>query len=147
VAAPDAPDLPREESAKPAGELCRRLRILVVDDNQDAAESLALWVESLGHEALVAHEGTEALETALRARPDLVLLDIGLPGMRGDEVARALRASPQLRDTTLIALSGWGGAEDRSSSLLAGFDQHLAKPIELAALKEVLAATMARRAV
>ena len=120
---------------------------MVVDDNQDAAESLALWVESLAHEALVAHEGTEALETALRARPDLVLLDIGLPGMRGDEVARTLRASPQLRDTTLIALSGWGGAEDRSSSLLAGFDEHLAKPIELAALKEVLAATMARRAV
>jgi CheY-like chemotaxis protein len=135
------------EFVAPADDARSRLRILVVDDNQDAAESLALWIKSLGHEASVAHEGREALEMALRTRPDLVLLDIGLPGMRGDEVARALRASSELRDTTLVALSGWGSAEDRASSLSAGFDRHLAKPIELPTLEEMLTAAMARRAV
>jgi CheY-like chemotaxis protein len=123
----------------------RRLRILVVDDNQDAAESLALWVETLGHEALLAHDGPQALETALRTRPDVVLLDIALPGMSGDEVARRLRASAQLRHATLVALSGWGSADDRMSSLRAGFDRHLVKPIELATLEEVLGVSVARR--
>ena len=116
----------------------RRLRILVVDDHRDAAESLALCVEALGHEALVAHDGSEALETAQRAVPDVVLLDLALPGMNGDEVARALRASPRLRRATLVALSGWERPEDRSGAPRAGFDRHLVKPIELATLEAVL---------
>ena len=116
----------------------------MVDDNQDAAESLALWVETLGHEALLAHDGPQALETALRTCPDVVLLDIALPGMSGQEVARRLRASTQFRHATLVALSGWGGADDRASSLRAGFDQHLVKPIELATLEEVLGDAMTR---
>jgi CheY-like chemotaxis protein len=141
--------LKNEESSGKAAAVAaggsRKLRILVVDDNHDAAESLALWVETLGHEALLAHDGPQALETALRTLPDVVLLDIALPGMCGDEVARRLRASAQLRHATLVALSGWGGAEDRASSLRAGFDRHLIKPIELATLEEVLGASVARR--
>jgi CheY-like chemotaxis protein len=134
-----------EKAAVVAAGGSRRLRILVVDDNQDAAESLALWVETLGHEALLAHDGPQALETALSTRPDVVLLDLALPGISGDEVARRLRASAQLSHSTLVALSGWGGTEDRASSLRAGFDRHLVKPIELATLEEVLGASVARR--
>jgi CheY-like chemotaxis protein len=145
--APDHPDLSRGERAAPVADFGGRLRVLVVDDNRDAAESLALWIETFGHEARVAHDGSEALDVALRAPPDLVLLDIGLPGMSGNDVARALRASPQLRDTRVVALSGWASAEDRARSIQAAFDQHLAKPIEPATLQEVLAATMARRKV
>ncbi len=136
----DASMLKSEESPAPAAGGSRKLRILVVDDHQDAAESLALCVETLGHEALVAHDGSEALETALRARPDVVLLDISLPGMSGGEVARALRESPQLCHATLVAVSGWGTAEDRANPLRAEFDQHCTKPIDLATLEEVLAA-------
>jgi CheY-like chemotaxis protein len=136
---------PSEKSVTVAANGSRRLRILVVDDNQDAAESVALWVETLGHEALLAHDGPQALETALRTRPDVVLLDIALPGMSGDEVARRLRASAQLRHATLVALSGWGSADHRMSSLRALFDRHLVKPVELATLEEVLAASLAHR--
>jgi PAS domain S-box-containing protein len=137
----------RGEGAAPVAASRGRLRVLVVDDNRDAAESLALWIETLGHEVVVAYDGSEALEKALRASPDLVLLDIGLPGVSGNEVARRLRASAQLRDAMLVALSGWGSAEDRASSMRAGFDQHLAKPIELDTLQHVLTAALARRKV
>jgi len=134
-----------EFSGEAAAGDARKLRILVVDDNHDAAESLALWVESLGHEALLAHDGPQALETALRTRPDVVLLDIALPGMSGEEVARTLRACVELRHSTLVALSGWGRAEDRARSLRAGFDRYLVKPVELATLEKVLGASVARR--
>jgi len=134
-----------EKAAVVATRGSRRLRILVVDDNQDAAESLALWVETLGHEALLAHDGPQALETALRTHPDVVLLDIALPGMSGDEVARRLRASAELRHATLVALSGWGSANDRATSLQAGFDRHLVKPIELATLEAVLRGSVVGR--
>jgi CheY-like chemotaxis protein len=123
----------------------RKLRILVVDDNHDAAGSLALWVETLGHEALLAHDGRQALETALRTRPDVVLLDIATPGMSGDEVARRLRASAQLRQSTLVALSGLGGCRRSSELAPSGFRRHLVKPVELATFEEVLSASVARR--
>jgi CheY-like chemotaxis protein len=133
-----------EESPAPAAGGFHRLRVLVVDDHRDAAESLALCVETLGHEAFVAHDGFEALETALSTRPDVVLLDISLPGMSGDEVARALRASPQLRHATLVAVSGWGIAEDRASAPRVEFDRRCMKPIDLAMLEEVLIAAARR---
>jgi CheY-like chemotaxis protein len=132
-----------EEASAPAAGGSHRLRVSVVDDHRDAAESLALCVETLGHEAFVAHDGFEALETALSTRPDVVLLDISLPGMSGDEVARALRASPQLRHATLVAVSGWG-AEDRASAPRVEFDRRCMKPIDLAMLEEVLIAAARR---
>ena len=134
----DASMLKSGESPAPAAGGSRALRVLVVDDHRDAAESLALCVETLGHVALVANDGSEALETALRTRPDVVLLDISLPGMSGVEVARALRASPQLRHAMLVAVSGWGTAEDRASAPRAEFDRRCTKPIDLAMLEEVL---------
>lgn len=125
-----------EEGAAPA----RRLRVLVVDDNLDAAELLADLVESLGHEVHVAHDGLAALEAAERCRPEVVLLDIGLPRMDGLEVARRLRGAGQ--DLTLVAVTGYGQEEDRRRSLAAGFNAHLVKPIDLAALTAALASSL-----
>ncbi len=115
-------------------------RILVVDDNRDAADSLGLLLRFLGHEVRVAHDGPAALEAARAWRPAVVLLDIGMPGMDGYAVARALRALPELEGVVLIALTGWGQEEDRRRSRAAGFDHHLIKPVDLEALQALLAA-------
>jgi signal transduction histidine kinase len=106
-------------------------RILVVDDNVDAARTLAEALGAWGHEVGVAHDGPSALEEALRTRPDVVLLDIGLPGMDGYEVARLLRERAGFADTVLIALSGYGQADDRRRSQDAGFRDHLVKPVDI----------------
>jgi PAS domain S-box-containing protein len=111
-------------------------RILVVDDNQDSAESLALLLEIHGHEVRTAFAGLDALETASTFRPDVVLLDIGLPGMDGYEVARRLRADDHRG--LLVALTGYGRDDDRQRSLEAGFDHHLVKPVDLDELARVL---------
>jgi PAS domain S-box-containing protein len=115
------------------------LRVLVVDDNQDAAESLVALLEVLGHTTAVAHDGLQGLEAAREFLPDLVLLDIGLPGMSGYEVARAIRRTTALRQVVLIALTGWGAQSDQQQSHEAGFDQHLTKPVSLEALEQALA--------
>jgi signal transduction histidine kinase len=142
IAAPArAPAGPAERPAR-TGTGARR--VLVVDDNQDSAESLAALLEALGHEVHAAHDGRQALELA-RLAPDLVLLDIGMPGMSGHEVARRLRADTGLCDTVLIALTGYGTDEDRRASREAGFDGHLVKPIDFDALERILAAWPARR--
>jgi len=117
-----------------------RLRVLVVDDNLDAADSLVALLEILGHSARVAHDGPQGLRMAQELAPDLVLLDIGLPGMSGYEVARAIRAEGTLARTVLIALTGWGGQSDQQQSQEAGFDQHLTKPVSLEALEQALCA-------
>lgn len=114
------------------------LRVLVVDDNVDAADTLATFLEMTGIEARAVHDGLAAVPAALDFRPDLVLLDIGLPGMNGYEVARALRAQPTLARTVLVALTGWGTEEDRRKAMEAGFDQHLTKPVDLNVLQDVL---------
>ena len=107
------------------------LRILVVDDNQDAANSLAKYLKRVaGHEVEVAYDGEEALGLALKSRPDVVLLDIGLPGMSGYEVAERLRGRPETGDAKLIALTGWGQEDDRRRSKSAGIDVHLVKPVD-----------------
>ncbi|WAK01271.1 PAS domain-containing protein [Methylobacter sp. YRD-M1] len=106
------------------------LRILVVDDNRDAAQSLSLLLTSEGHEVLLAYDGYAALEIAQAARPQVVLLDIGLPGMDGYAVARALRQDPALKMTHLIALSGYGRVMDRETARTAGFNAYLTKPID-----------------
>jgi signal transduction histidine kinase len=114
-------------------------RILVVDDNRDSAESLAILLRIVGNEVQIAHDGLSALEAGKTFRPAVVLLDIGLPGMDGYEVARKLRKTPEGKDALLIAQTGWGQEEDRLRSTEAGFDAHLTKPLDLAALQSVLA--------
>jgi CheY-like chemotaxis protein/anti-sigma regulatory factor (Ser/Thr protein kinase) len=113
-------------------------RVLVVDDNRDAAETLSTFLEMLGVQAQQVHDGAEVLEAARAFAPDVVLLDIGLPGMDGYEVARALRADPELARARLIALTGWGAEEDRRRAQEAGFDHHLTKPVDLAVLEDLL---------
>jgi PAS domain S-box-containing protein len=114
-------------------------RILVVDDNVDAAQSLGILLKMMGHDTALAHDGASALEVAEAYRPDLVLLDIGLPRLNGYEVARRLRQQPGLRDVVLVAVSGWGQEEDRRRGREAGFDFHLTKPVDPVALKKLLA--------
>ena len=114
-------------------------RVLVVDDNADAANSLTLLLRMMGHEVRTVGDGQAALDVTQSFRPDLVLLDIGLPGMSGYEVARLLRRSPALRETWLVALTGWGQEEDRRRAKEYGFDHHLTKPADPADLKRLLA--------
>ena len=114
-------------------------RILVVDDSRDAAESLATLLELTGNETHTAHDGLEAVETAARVRPDLVLLDIGLPKINGYEAARRIREQPWGKSLVLVALTGWGQDEDRQKSREAGFNGHVVKPVDIAALTKLLA--------
>ena len=116
-----------------------RLRILVVDDNQDAAASLAMLLSIMGNEAVTAHDGFEALEVAATFRPDVVLLDIGMPKLDGYEVCRRIRQQAWGKGMVLFALTGWGQEEDQRRSLVAGFDAHLVKPVLPAALEKLLA--------
>jgi PAS domain S-box-containing protein len=115
-----------------------RHRILVVDDNRDAAEMLAELLELMGNDLRTAHDGVEAVEVAGEFRPDVVLLDIGLPKMNGYEVAEKIREQPWGKAMVLVALTGWGQEEDRRRSREAGFDHHLIKPVEPDALLKLL---------
>lgn len=114
--------------------------VLVVDDNVYSAESLAVLVKLWGHRAEVAYSGPAALELAQKLQPQIVLLDIGLPGMDGYKVARQIRANPPLKNTLLVAMTGYGQEEDRRSSREAGFDYHLVKPLDLDALERLISA-------
>jgi CheY-like chemotaxis protein len=112
----------------------------MVDDNEDAAKSLAKVLRRLhGQEVRVAHDGPEALALAEEFRPDVILLDIGLPVMSGYEVARSIRARPWGLDVVIIALTGWGQDEDRRRSREAGFNHHLVKPVDPCQLEQILA--------
>src|SRR5262249_45110083 len=115
-----------------------RWRLLVVDDNKDSANSLAMLLRLFGNQVSTAHDGPEGLHAIAADRPDAVLLDIGLPGMSGYAVARAIRAQPERNGLVLIALTGFGSEEDRQQSLAAGFDAHLVKPVELSVLQALL---------
>jgi CheY-like chemotaxis protein len=115
------------------------LRILVVDDNADAAESLAILLRLEGHQVSVAGDGPHALEAARVEQPQLAILDLGMPGMDGFEVARRFRAEPALANTLLVALTGWAQDDDRRRCEEAGFDGHVAKPMEWEALRQFLA--------
>lgn len=116
-----------------------RLRVLVVDDYADAAESLGVLLRSIGHEVAVAEGGLEAIERASALQPQVVLLDIGLPDLDGYEVAKRLRELPETQQAVLIALTGYGQPEDRERSKAAGFDHHLLKPVDLDVLSALLA--------
>ena len=120
------------------------LSILVVDDNQDSACSMTLLLELQGHKVQVAHAGHTALRMAGECSPDVILLDIGMPGMNGYEVARQLRAQPAFTDTLLIAVTGYGRASDVKQTESAGFDHHLVKPIDYEKLQSLLAARAGR---
>ncbi|MCY7313460.1 MAG: response regulator, partial [Pseudoxanthomonas sp.] len=136
-----APGQPVAEPA-PAGlapaSLASR-RILVVDDNRDSAASLAELLQLDGHQTHIAHDGLEAVEAAERVRPDVVLLDIGLPKLNGFDAARRIREQPWGKDMVLVALTGWGQDEDRRKSSEAGFNAHLVKPVDPMALATLLA--------
>ena len=119
--------------------LLKPRRVLVVDDNRDAAESMGILLKLLGADVHVAYGGAEALEALPAYRPDVVILDIGMPGMDGYEVARRIRQQPEFQKVTLIALTGWGQDEDRRRSHTAGFDYHLIKPADIDALQALLA--------
>jgi CheY-like chemotaxis protein len=121
----------------------RSRQVLLVEDNDDARESLRLLLESLGHRVVAASDGAEGLAQALRHPPEVALIDLGLPGMDGYEVARALRASPAGKAVTLIAVTGYGQAEDRQRSKEAGFDTHLVKPVSQSLLSSLIAASRA----
>ncbi|HEX7283901.1 MAG TPA: response regulator, partial [Vicinamibacterales bacterium] len=113
-------------------------RILIVDDSRDGGESLAMLLRVLGAEVALAHSGRQALERVASFNPDVVLLDIGMPGMDGYEVARRIRANPAHRNMQLIALTGWGQDEDRQRSAAAGFNHHLVKPADVDKLRQLL---------
>jgi len=120
-----------------AASIAKPQRVLIVEDNVDSADSLRDVLALEGHEVTVAYSGSDALGAAREQQPDVILCDLGLPGMDGFEVARTIRADPKLRDTFLVALSGYALPEDVSRSRDAGFDRHLAKPPSLEALAQL----------
>ena len=122
-----------------------KLRILIVDDNWDAADMLAMLLQFSGHETHTAHDGVEAVEATTRLQPDLILLDIGLPRLNGFDAARRIREQHKQGCPVLVALSGWGQDEDRRRSQEAGFDAHLVKPVDEIALRQLLADLGARK--
>ena len=112
--------------------------MLVADDNLDASETLALLLQFDGHEVHVAHDGLEALELFGRLQPDVAILDIGMPGLSGHEVARRIRAQNVDHPVTLIALTGWGQKSDKDRATESGFDFHFTKPVEPDKLSELI---------
>ncbi len=116
------------------------------DDNFDAAVTLSLLLQLAGHTTCLAHDGPEALKAVAEFKPDIVLLDLGLPGMDGYEVARAIRRMPELGRPVLVAVTGWGGPEDWLRSKQAGFDEHLTKPVDISMIELLLTNLPLRRA-
>ncbi len=135
-----APSQPVDEPSRRAkdGTITPR-RILVVDDNRDAADSLSMLLRFTGHTVETAYDGMAAIDIATSGSFDAILLDIGLPSINGYETARRIRAQARNQGVTLVALTGWGKDEDRQRSEVAGFDAHLVKPVDFAALTKVLA--------
>jgi CheY-like chemotaxis protein len=122
----------------PANALAPGRRILIVDDNKDSAESLAMLLEITGHRTFIVHDGVAAIAAAEAHRPEVMLLDIGMPRLNGYEVCRRVRLQPWGAEIKIIALTGWGQEEDRRKSQEAGFDGHLVKPVDYNALLELL---------
>jgi CheY-like chemotaxis protein len=133
VAAPHA-----SEPDPPAADALPSMRVLVVDDNEDGAVSLAMVLQHLGADVRVTHDGPSAIEAFAEWQPAVVLLDIGMPGMNGYDVARTIRAQFPDRAASLVALTGWGQDEDRRRAREAGFEHHLVKPAEIDALRGLL---------
>jgi CheY-like chemotaxis protein len=136
---PNAPSLTTQHLP-----LATPLKVLVVDDNVDTVLGFSMLLKASGHDVRTAHDGLSAVETAIAYRPNVVLLDIGLPGLNGYEVARRLRQHPNLKNTVLIALTGYGQDTDRQASKQAGFDHHLVKPARFDQLNKILATVQER---
>ena len=135
---PDRVDAATPGEHAAGARLPRPRRVLVVDDNRDAADLLNELLTGLGHEVKVAYDGHAALDLAEAMKPDLVLLDIGLPGIDGYEIARRLRRDPVLHEVEIVAVTGYGQPEDRRRAIEAGFDEHLLKPVQPAAIVQLL---------
>jgi PAS domain S-box-containing protein len=139
--APPPSALSFAETARPRGNGCR---VLVVDDNVDSATSLALLLRRSGHDVRMAHDGPTAVQAALDDQPDVMLLDIGLPGFSGYEVAKRLRMQPGFQSLLLVAMTGYGQESDRQQSREAGFDHHLVKPANFAQVQKIVAEVVER---
>jgi len=133
-----APILPREPSAGATTTLKTGRRILVVDDNLDAAKFLSILLNLTGNEIHTAHDGQEAVEMAEAIRPDVILLDIGLPKLNGYEACSKIRKQPWGKNIIIVALTGWGQEEDRLKSKEAGFNGHMVKPVDHTDLMKLL---------
>jgi signal transduction histidine kinase len=135
-----APGEPRAQTkqAPPPAEAARTLKVLVVDDNEAVAQAVGWMLEAIGHDYKLVHDGRAALPAAQEFRPDVILLDIGLPGMDGYAVCRAIRGDETLKHVAIIAQTGWGQDRDRALASEAGFDRHLVKPVALDELERVL---------
>ncbi len=141
VSLPVILSLAEDEQDEVSGEMATpkaRCRILVVDDNRDAAMSLAVMLKLSGNETRTAHDGLEALDVAAAFKPDVVLLDIGMPKLNGYDTAARLRRQSWGKNVMLVALTGWGQEDDKRRSLEAGFDFHMVKPVDPAALEKLL---------
>ena len=134
---------PTRDDSKKSGRP-RSLRVLIADDNRDSAESLGMLLELSGHEVVLAHDGLAALAVAAESQPNVALLDIGMPGMDGLQVAAALRREPWGAGMMLIAITGWGQEEAKRQARSAGFDHHLTKPMDTAVLESLLAGVAQR---
>ena len=135
----------RTSTAHQEADLATSCRVLIADDNHDAALSLSMLLRSMGHDTRVVHDGIEALEEAERFRPQVVLLDIGMPRLNGYETARRIAGRPWAAATQIVAVTGWGQETDRQQAKAAGFHRHLVKPVDLGALRTVLTDACAAR--
>ena len=136
---PVGPSQAPSQSGRPG-----QCRILVADDNVDSATSLAMFLEMLGNDVRTANDGMEAVDVAAQFKPDVILLDIGMPKLNGYNACRSIRQQPWAAKAFIIALTGWGQDEDRRRSLEAGFNHHLVKPMDPAVLEELLAEQQAQ---
>jgi CheY-like chemotaxis protein len=144
-AEPVAPDPRPEEAISAPPKKRTNLDVLIIEDNEDSAEILMLWLTHRGCTARIAATGEQGLELALAAKPDIILCDIGLPDMAGTEVCRRIREQELGYRPVLVALTGWGTEEDRRQTREAGFDYHLVKPVPPEKLEELLALDTRRR--
>ena len=131
--------MPQGHEEKEGDDVRTSLRILVVDDNRDAADSLAMMLTMMGNDTRKAYDGEEAVTAAVEYLPDVILLDIGLPKLTGYEACRRIRQQPGGKKSVIIAQTGWGQEEDRQRTHEAGFDHHMVKPVAAQALMKLLA--------
>jgi CheY-like chemotaxis protein len=129
------------QSPSPADVRAIRSRVVIIDDNSDAAKTMAMLIEQLGASVRTAHDARSGLEAVHEFRPEIAFLDIGMPGMDGYEVCRRIRQAPGGGNLVVVAVTGWGQPQDKQRALDAGFDAHLTKPVDPAALARLLAST------